>query len=191
MHYRVDCSEEPALMTTTNAEPDTTGQRVHAGPLSVGPASRVSARRAFSLIELLLVLAIMAIAAAIAAPRYAEAVMRYRVDMAARRIIADLEATRIEARVTSKSYTVEFDADNNTYRIFDGTDPDAAAEVRTIDLTKPPYETALQSASFNADSVVVFDGFGQPDSGGSLMLCVGDECRKIAVDAATGKGTIQ
>src|SRR5204863_23675 len=69
--------------------------RAHTPILRAGPAS---SRRAFSLIEITLVLMVMGVLAALAVPRYASALARYRADAAARRIVADLDLARTTAR---------------------------------------------------------------------------------------------
>ena len=63
-----------------------------------GHRRNASASGGFSLLEVVLVVAIIAVLAAIAAPRYGRAAGRYRADVAARRIVADLEYARLSAR---------------------------------------------------------------------------------------------
>ena len=54
----------------------------------------------FSLLELVVVMVIVAILAAIATPRYGKAVARYRTASAARKIAADLTFARKRARIS-------------------------------------------------------------------------------------------
>ncbi|MHC4992904.1 MAG: pilus assembly FimT family protein, partial [Planctomycetota bacterium] len=83
-------SDEPFRAATRGAE--------RLGRFSGAP-SRYR-RRGTSLIEVVIVLAVIATLAAIAQPRYAGALSRYHADSAARRIIADFAAARQRARAT-------------------------------------------------------------------------------------------
>src|SRR5436305_14998357 len=67
-----------------------------------------SCRTGFTLIELLLVIALIAVAAAVAMPRYGRAVCHYQADAAARRIVADLAAAQARAKLNSTTVTVNF-----------------------------------------------------------------------------------
>ena len=59
-----------------------------------------------------------------------------------------------------------------------------------VDLSVDPYVATILSADFGDDSVIVFDGFGLPDSGGSVVVQVANHKKTIAVDAQTGKPTV-
>ena len=54
-----------------------------------------------------------------------------------------------------------------------------------------PYETSITSINLGGDTDVVFDGYGIPDSGGSVTLRLGDTARRVAIDAQTGLVTIK
>ncbi|MFN7613934.1 MAG: Tfp pilus assembly protein FimT/FimU, partial [Phycisphaerae bacterium] len=62
----------------------------------------MSRHRAFSMIELVIVLVIVGVTAAIAVPRYVNSVQRTKVDGAARRIAADIERLRDRARAQGR-----------------------------------------------------------------------------------------
>ena len=154
------------------------------GPLSC-------ALRAFTLTELVLVLAIIATMALIAAPRFANATARYRSELAAGRIVADLTLARSQARASSRSYTVSFDAAANSYKYFDGTEVALADAIETVHLDEPPYDAAITSAVFGADEEIVFDGYGVPDSAGAVIVRVGGYEHTVQLDADTGEASVQ
>ncbi len=153
---------------------------------------RRTSRSAFSLIELILVITIISIMAAIAVPRYSSAQSRYRADAAARRVIADLEFAREHARTTSTSITVQIRPSNDIVVLRNIQDPDdpSNAHTRTF-LAYAPYHADIVTADFGGDSFIIFDGFGMPDSGGSLVLTSGSESCTVVLDADTGEAVIQ
>lgn len=145
----------------------------------------------FSLLELVLVIAIIATLAAIAVPRYGGAVARYRIEAAARRIVEDLALARATARSKSTSVTVTFDVAMNQYQISGVSalnDPSSDAE---LNLSDPPYRAQLVSAIFGGDNAVIFDGFGIPDSGGTIVIAGGAVTKTILLDVDSGTATAQ
>jgi Tfp pilus assembly protein FimT len=154
------------------------------GPLSC-------ALRSFTLGELVLVLAIIATLALIAAPRFANATARYRSELAAGRIVADLALAKSQARASSLAYTVSFDAATNSYEYFDGTEIALADAIKIVQLDEPPYNAAITSAVFGADDEIVFDGYGVPDSGGAVVVRVGGYEHTVQLDPDTGEASVQ
>lgn len=151
----------------------------------------VDKRRAFSLLELILVMAIMATFAAIAAPRYGLALARHRADLAARRVSADLCQAQSYAKTTSVACTVTFFAATETYQLLNVPSLDGRPGDYTVALSAHPYQANIVSADFDGGSQVVFDGWGSPDHGGTIVVAVGAEQRTITVDGDTGQVSIQ
>jgi prepilin-type N-terminal cleavage/methylation domain-containing protein len=144
---------------------------------------------AFSLIELVLVMVIISIFAAMAVPRFAGALTRRRVDAAVHRVQADLALAQRRAKLLSASQTVEFAPATNSYTLVGMEDPDHAGKDYTVVLSEEPYGTLITSADLGGDMVIVFDGYGAPDSGGTIAIQLGDTAKTITVQAATG-GTV-
>jgi len=144
----------------------------------------------FSLFEVLLVLAIVAIFAAVAAPRYGRASGRYRADLAARRVMADLRLAQLSARAASSPRTVSFFTATDQYQLANVPALDGAASDYTVTLSAEPYQADLTNVSFSG-SQVTFNGWGLPDKGGTVVLSAGAEQRTVAVDAATGRISLQ
>ena len=152
---------------------------------------RTSSRHGFSLLEVVLVLAIIATLAAIATPRYAASLARYRADLAARRIVADLALARSSAKASSSSRRVKFFVNGDRYGLSDLQPLDGDGSYYDVYLSERPYEADITSVDFGTDDQIIFDGWGLPDSGGTVILSVGSEQRTVVVDAETGKATIQ
>lgn len=148
-------------------------------------------KRAFSLIELVLVIAIMAIFAALAAPRYGRASGRYRLDLAARRVAADLRLAQSSAEAASTSCTVVFAASTNQYQLSGVPSPDGLSGDYTVSLSGDPYRVDLTGANFNNAPEVVFSGWGLPNHGGVVTLAAGSQQKTITLEATTGQVCIQ
>ncbi len=158
--------------------------------------SRRGGRPAFSLLELTVVLVIIALMSAIAVPRYSRSLERYRVEGAARRIVADLAYARSLARATGAPKTASFDVAGNAYTLIGVADIDHGSPVYTVDLAGDPYNCQITSAILDdatdaGDAVtdVIFDGYGVPDSDGTIVVTVNGQSRTIQLDAVTGKAT--
>lgn len=147
-------------------------------------------RHAFSLLEPLLALAIIATLAGIAVPRFGMATIRYQANLAAHRVVSDLELARSTAKAESISKLVEFQPAQNSYVLYNTIPLDGVGEY-IVELSERPYGADLISAEFTAGHLIQFDGWGLPNSGGTVILSVGSEQRTIVVDAETGKASIQ
>ncbi len=148
-------------------------------------------RGAFTLIELVVVLLIMATLAAIAIPRYANATTRYRAETAARRIVADLALARSSASMYSSTVTVNFDVSSNTLSMPGVSHMDKASLDYLVDFNKRPYRADLIWADFGGTPAVSFDGYGMPDSGGTIVVRVGEVEKTVTLDPSTGEATVQ
>ena len=145
--------------------------------------------RAFTLVELLIVVLIMSIVAAAAAPAFLDSLLFHRVESAARRVKADLEMARQTARLTSAAQPVTFA--NSSYTVGNTTksldDPHAQY---LVDLTAPPFELDTVAADFAGGQSVTFDGYGTPSSSGTVVLTTKNHQCTVALDGTTGEVTI-
>ncbi len=147
--------------------------------------------RAFSLLEIVTVLAIIAIVSAIAVPRFASAAARYQAEAAARRIVADMKLAQARAYSTSASVEVWFDAIGHTVSIPTITSFDDANAEYVTELSAEPYQAELVDANFAGDTKVIFDIYGQPNADGRVIVKVGQTRATIIVDKATGEIAIR
>jgi prepilin-type N-terminal cleavage/methylation domain-containing protein len=153
-------------------------------------------QRAFSLLEIVIVLTIVATIAAVALPKFAGSMAPRRADAAADRLIADLAYARRVAIATSRSVTVSFHAADGAYDLAGVDDPARPGKPYRVELAADPYRAAIVSAIFDdaADDVdshaeVVFDGYGRPDSAGTVVIRVEDAARTIALDVESGRAS--
>ncbi len=163
---------------TTNAMPATE---------TTSLSRALSRRRGTTLIELVMVMAIAAVLAAIAMPRYASATARRKVTAAASRLATDLDTARSQARNTSSPTTM-------TWTLGSGRYSWASASVRTsattADLSRSPYETLILSLAVGGDAALVYSGLGLPDSAATIVLRSGVWQIPVSVDAVSGVASV-
>jgi general secretion pathway protein H len=149
-------------------------------PRRRGPATA----RGVTLLELLIVLSIMAIVAAMVVPMFGGGVSTGELKGAARQVAAGLRLARSEALATRRETRVVLDL-----------------ERRTFQLERDPHEHALppqiELKLFTAQSDLVSDTVGSirffPDggsNGGRLTLAVGERKYDVDVDWLTGRVAI-
>lgn len=157
------------------------------------------ARRGVSLLELVVVMAIAAVLAAIAMPRVSGSMFRQRALAAAKRMASDLIYARADAIASSTARRVYFSTGRGMYALRDCGNPLSHTPAPyVVSLATGPYQGSLAGASFGNDvgvtysftatpeaaAQVVFDGYGVPDSAGWAAVMAGDARYLVALDAA-------
>lgn len=144
-----------------------------------------STRGGFSLVELIIVVLLIGIAAAAAIPQFAGALEHARAEAAAQRIAADLKYAMNDAITRSTTRTVTFTVGGDTYTIPEINAMDSRREAYLVDLTDEGFACQIVSADFGGSSSVSFDWHGEPDSAGSIVVQSGSSSFTVAV-ANTG-----
>ena len=145
----------------------------------------------FTLVELVVVAAIVAVTAAIAVPRYTSSLSRYRADMAARRVAADLGMARNRAKVQGTTQTVLFTVSNDSYTLPGLPALDRPSDPYTVVISATPFLADLVSASFGGSTTASFNGYGAPAAGGSVVVQAGAIQKTVLLDANTGEAKVQ
>ena len=145
------------------------------------------ARCGFTIVEAVMVMVILAMLGMIAIPRYAAFTATQQLEGTARRITADLSLAQRQARRSSAGQTVNFDVDKSQYSLVGLKHPDHPNLPFEIGVGDEPYCARIVSASFGGDAQLVYDGFGTPDSGGTVVIAVGAYQKTITVDTGTGR----
>jgi len=144
----------------------------------------------FTLLEVVTVLVIVTIVAAIAMPRYHDAAVRYQAEMAARRIAADLHMVRADARATGQARTVHFHAANHRYSVQGIAPWHDASQPYVVDLVEPPYKATLHKIDLH-NNQVTFNAYGLPEEGGSIAVQSGKYVRTVKLDPDTGLANVE
>ena len=98
---------------------------------------RLRDKKGFTMIELLIVVAIIAVTAAIAIPNIISWIPTMRVNSAARDIVSEMQLARMKAVSERNNYVITFDTTTNQYSIYDDGDNDGAEAselVKTVDV---------------------------------------------------------
>ena len=147
--------------------------------------------RAFTLIELVMVIVIMSVMAAITIPRFASASNRYRVDAAVQQILADVNMTAAVANRASATRTISFDPDSDNYTLVGQTSPVNPAEDWVIQLGVEPFGVNLARVTFGADDDLPISGHGLLAESGELTVTAGRTARKIIFTQGSTSATIE
>jgi len=149
----------------------------------------------FSLLEVLIVVVILAIASMIAVPMFSSAAT-LQLDSAVNMIASDLEYAKSLAISRSQDYTVVFDVPANRYQIEDQSGNVLPHPVKkgfsyVVDLaTEGLGKVSLVEVNFGGTSQVKFDCLGSPDNGGTIRLQAAGVERIVTVEPVTGYVTI-
>lgn len=136
-------------------------------------------------------MATITVLAAIAAPRFAMSLSRYRADLLAQRVAKDIELTQTRARAQGTSQTIKFKKADDEVKILGAAGLDPHSNTYKTKVAESPYFGDITSADFDGDNELIFDAWGIPDSNGFTTLEVGLESRKLSVDPNTGDVTIE
>lgn len=142
-------------------------------------------RSGFSMIEVIVSVAIIGILAAVAAPRLGRGLNAYQIEAAAERVAADLRLITEYSRNRGNSQTITVYPDRNSYS-FSGLSVNGQNEPYVVELSAAPYEAGIQSVTPESGRVTV-DGFGFPGETLTVVLSVGDFLRTVRLEAATGR----
>ncbi|HRJ49729.1 MAG: prepilin-type N-terminal cleavage/methylation domain-containing protein [Phycisphaeraceae bacterium] len=162
----------------------------HQGPVhgSPTPCRGLSASRAFSLVELVIVVAIMGLAATLAAPRLSAVLGRQRASQAGARVKSELARVSSLARATSRPWTVTFSAAGLSVS---GADAAGEAVSWLVSLSDEPYLSRITTINFGADNAVIYNGHGLPTESGKVELRSGSAGVIIGVNQNTATPTFE
>ena len=162
------------------------------------------AKKAFTLIELIVVMVIIAIAAVLAVPMISSAA-DVQVRSAANMIAADLEYAKSMAISRQQNHSVVFDTANESYEVRDASGtvilhPVKAGSDFVVDLQADSRLSRVDivSADLDSQTTVTFDYLGSPYNStpsplnsGQINLQAGSFTMTVNVEPMTGYVTVQ
>ena len=147
-------------------------------------------RAGLTLVDVVVTMLIVGIVAAVAIPRYTDALMRYRVECAAKRIVQDVELARQNAKSTSISQSIQFTVATDSYLCGGLADINNPSQDYEVVLSEYPCQVSVNSVDLGGDTEIIFDGHGVPDSGGTIVVEAGGHQKTVNIDAETGKASV-
>jgi prepilin-type N-terminal cleavage/methylation domain-containing protein len=154
------------------------------------PAQTPARRPGFSIVELLMVLLVMGIVAAIATPSFYRSLRYHELESAARRVRFDLEQAGHAARVKSQTQSLTFSS-ATTYTLSSGVASlESPGQTYTVDLAGAPYELDGVTIDFGGATTISFDGYGNASVGGTIVLALGGQTRTVTLSSTNGQITI-
>ena len=126
--------------------------------------------RAFSMIELVIVLAIIGVVSVIALPKFAHADSGRRLSASKSTLIADIEYAKLRARTTGKIHVIKFYPSIEKYIIVEGTTISRAATILSRDFTLDPYKLDISRTNLGGEQTSLITVYGQLSPGFSVGL---------------------
>ena len=145
--------------------------------------ARAGMARAFTLLELVMVAAILAVLASIAAPRFGDATARARLDAATARIESELARVTAQARATSSGLVITANASRDVL-IIAAADAAPGVELQAIDLSRPPYRADIVAVNPLMTSRLGIDPWGELTGGLTISMRIG----RVRRDVTLGSG---
>jgi len=169
----------------------------------------LESKKGFTLIEIIITMAIIGIVSAIAIPNFSKWKEKHEIDGQAQKVYFDLMLARTTAVKSNNNVQVTFNLVANTYKIHEDSNDNGVEDggenlknavlennvqfAYNVGISDTDGNTVTSAVSFGGAQVVVFDSRGQASSSGSVLLLhlndigISDgRARLISVLQATG-----
>ena len=122
------------------------------------------------MIEMVLVVFIMGIIVAIAAPKFADAESGRKLSSAKRTLESDIQTIKLRARATGKDHLIVFYPNDEMYVVFEGLDIDREQIAFARILTDSPIGVELSRTNIGGDENIVVNAYGELEKDFSIGL---------------------
>jgi len=147
-------------------------------------------RKGFALIELVVVLAIVAILGGIAVPLYQNYLDKSRLTVALRQVEADLRKAQAMAKSSGVNYEVLFIPGQSTYKIYEHPSTSLAKLKETIEL---PGGVKIYTNTAPANKIVYYSAYATSEVTGGTITFKSPKSKtgKVIVASITGRIRIE
>lgn len=143
--------------------------------------------KAFTLIEVVVTLAILAIVTAIAVPRIVSAHVSTRLDAAENRIVSMFDAAADHARARSGYVTLQISAAKDTVTIYSGRGSNLGAVIEQTEFADPPYTVDINTTNIaDPGGNIVVDGDGIYESAAKIRMTADGVQRVVTLSGPVG-----
>lgn len=165
--------------------------------MTIATLRRRHSEMGFSLIELLVVLALIGMSVIVGYPAMMEWLERYQVRAAASEIASSIQLQRMRAVSQNVEFSIQFDPDNNTYALYQGADPDTGL---MLDVIPRPLPRGVTFSGANdpistAGDIIVFhpDGSLNDSTSNTDTISVGNDQAvfQVQFNRATGRVEVE
>ncbi|MBM4074621.1 MAG: hypothetical protein FJ267_03145 [Planctomycetes bacterium] len=164
------------------------------GSRNIPQADRIPKRRGFTLVDLTLTMLILSILTAVAAPKLSTSMAYYQVESASRRLEADINFVRDQARASSAPCSITFTTSPPSFTTTGVTHTDNSGRPYSINLSNLGYSISM-TVAINGTTGVTFNQNGMPSAGsplspvtsGTITVTSLNQSRTVTIDPATGK----
>jgi prepilin-type N-terminal cleavage/methylation domain-containing protein len=164
----------------------------------MAPAWKRNVPQGLSLVEITLSMLVFGIFAAIAIPKYADSLMRYRAEVTANRIAQDLAQAQSRARLTNANCSMSLSTASDSYTISGLKSLDKPSENYVVSLSKAPFQCDIQFLATEtnptaglSDLAIQFNRFGMPDKGCIITVSRGGYSKTVTLESVSGRVKIQ
>jgi type II secretory pathway pseudopilin PulG len=134
------------------------------------------------------VLAIVVITSGVGIVRYSSSLRRYRVEIAAQRLAADIALVQTRARTSGQARSIRINETSNEYILVNEPSPDGNAKHTTVQLNVEPYLVAIAHVRMDIrGDTLTFDGYGASNAALQVKLTSGDQSRLVSVEPVSGR----
>jgi prepilin-type N-terminal cleavage/methylation domain-containing protein len=141
-----------------------------------------------TLIELLVAVVILGIAAGLAAPNLSRWTESYTVRKAGRQLVSDLQLAKMKSVSQGLQHRISFDAANKTYTIEQGNASSGSTTWSQVDVVRalaneqnPYYAKGVTLASNFANNTVLFSPLGTASPAGTVTFATANYTRNVRV----------
>lgn len=157
---------------------------------------RLNTRQGFTLVEVLVVMAIIVILCTVAVPGMSNLMRSYRLKGAANDLASTLQLARMTALARNAYCVASFDVSGQTVTLFidngtgggtsnDKTQNGGEPTIKTLNIQNE-YSNDISLGAPSFGSAVSFDSRGRPDTSGTILLQTGSGTQKEIVLSPSG-----